>query len=58
MPENMSKERRKIIKALNAELVLTPADKNVAGSLEELNKIKEGNSNVFVVVKFGKEFAL
>lgn len=52
MPENMSKERRKIIKALNAELILTPADKNVAGSLEELNKIKEGNSNIFVVGQF------
>lgn len=38
MPEDMSEERKKIIKALGAELVLTPAQESLTGSV---NKVKE-----------------
>ena len=38
MPENMSEERKKIIAALGAECVLTPADKSIMGSVEEARR--------------------
>lgn len=39
MPENMSEERKKIIKRLGAELVLTPADLSIDGSVKEAERI-------------------
>ena len=35
MPENMSEERKKIIHALGAELIMTPATKNITGAVEK-----------------------
>ena len=35
MPENMSEERKKIIRALGAELVLTPPHLSIGGSVEK-----------------------
>ena len=35
MPENMSEERKKIIKALGADLVLTPPELSIGGSVAE-----------------------
>jgi cysteine synthase A len=34
MPENMSEERKKIIRALGAELALTPAEANIQGAVD------------------------
>mgnify|MGYP001769042095 CR=1 FL=1 len=34
MPEGMSQERKKLIKALGAELILTPQDQSIAGAVE------------------------
>lgn len=39
MPENMSEERKKIIKALGAELVLTEPKLSIGGSVEEAERI-------------------
>ena len=39
MPENMSVERRKIIKALGGEIVLTEADKGMKGAIEKANEL-------------------
>ncbi len=52
MPENMSEERKKIIKALGADVVLTPADKSLAGSVEKAKEIKETSNNVFIPQQF------
>ncbi|MCF0133618.1 MAG: cysteine synthase A [Blautia sp.] len=46
MPENMSEERKKIIHALGAELVLTPADENVDGAVQKAAEIA-GSSNQY-----------
>ncbi|MCG8692928.1 MAG: cysteine synthase A [Minwuiales bacterium] len=39
MPESMSVERRKMLKLLGAELVLTPADKGMKGSLARADQL-------------------
>lgn len=52
MPENMSEERKKIIQALGAELVLTPAEKNVDGALQEVEKRRKQDSSLFVPMQF------
>lgn len=41
MPENMSEERKKIIKRLGAELVLTPAELSIDGAVQEASRILE-----------------
>lgn len=41
MPENMSEERKKIIRALGGELVLTPAEESLKGCLKKLEELKE-----------------
>jgi cysteine synthase A len=52
MPENMSDERKKMIRALNAELILTAPEKNVAGAVEKLKEIMTEDGNVFVPDQF------
>lgn len=52
MPENMSEERKKIISALGAELVLTDAQKSIAGSVEKAMEIANSSPNYFVPQQF------
>ena len=52
MPDNMSRERKEMIRALNAELILTPGDKNVAGAVDELNRLRRQNPDLFVPDQF------
>jgi cysteine synthase A len=39
MPENMSEERRRIIQAFGGEIISTPAEESLKGSLDKLKKI-------------------
>jgi cysteine synthase A len=52
MPENMSEERKKIIAAFGAELVLTPAAESIAGSLKKVREIKARDPQVFIPQQF------
>lgn len=45
MPENMSKERILILKALGAEVYLTPAEQNMAGTKVKADELMEGAVN-------------
>ncbi|MCP4119673.1 MAG: cysteine synthase A [Desulfobacteraceae bacterium] len=52
MPENMSEERKKMIRALNAELILTPKEKSVGGAVEKLNELRMERDDIFVPDQF------
>lgn len=52
MPENMSDERKKIIAALGAELILTKADESIAGSVSEVERQKAKDAAIFVPQQF------
>ncbi len=52
MPENMSEERKKIISALGAELILTEAEKSIGGSVSEVERQKAMNPDIFVPQQF------
>ena len=50
MPENMSDERKKIIKALGGEIVLTPADESLSGCISAMKEITEAAPEKYYVV--------
>ncbi|MCR5727276.1 MAG: cysteine synthase A [Lachnospiraceae bacterium] len=52
MPENMSEERKKIIKALGAELVLTPKELSVDGAVKEAERIASQSEEYYVPQQF------
>jgi len=52
MPEDMSEERKKIIRALGAELVLTPAADSVSGALRRLNEMMQADASIWAVRQF------
>ena len=52
MPENMSDERKKIIRALGAELVLTPPELSIDGSVQEALRLASSSDEYFVPQQF------
>jgi cysteine synthase A len=52
MPDTMTVERRKILAALGAEIVLTPGDKGMSGSIEKAKELKEANPDWFMPMQF------
>lgn len=52
MPESMSVERRRIMTAYGAELVLTPREVGIKGSIAKAMELKEENGNAWIPQQF------
>ena len=52
MPETMSVERRKLLKAYGAQIVLTDAKLGMAGAVKEAERIAENTPNSFIAGQF------
>lgn len=52
MPESMSLERRRMLKALGAELVLTPAAEGMPGAVRKAEELVAQNKNYFMPQQF------
>lgn len=52
MPESMSIERRKFMKALGAELVLTPKELGMGGTIAKANELVEETPNAWMPQQF------
>ena len=52
MPETMSVERRNLLKAFGAEIVLTDGSKGMAGSIEKANELAEKIEGSFIPGQF------
>ena len=52
MPENMSDERKKIIQSLGAELVLTPPELSIGGSVAKAEELVKEIGNCFLPQQF------
>lgn len=52
MPETMSEERRNILKAYGAQIVLTDGAKGMAGAIEKANELAATMENSFIPAQF------
>ena len=53
MPEDMSEERKKIIRALGGELILTPGPEGIPGAAKRADEMAASDSNIFRPDQFG-----
>ena len=52
MPDTMSPERRKLLRALGAELILTPGSKGMTGAVEAAENLVEENPDAVMLQQF------
>lgn len=52
MPETMSLERRSLLKALGANLILTPGPDGMKGAINKAKELAESDSNYFIPQQF------
>ena len=52
MPESMSIERRRLLKALGAEIILTPAAEGMPGAVQKATELAESNASYFMPQQF------
>lgn len=52
MPDTMSVERRRLLSALGAEIVLTPGAKGMAGSIEEAERLRDTIEGAVILQQF------
>ena len=52
MPDTMSIERQKLLKALGAEIVLTPGDEGMAGAIRRAEQLRDKNPGSIIIGQF------
>lgn len=52
MPETMSKERRMLLRAYGAELILTPGSEGMAGAIRKANEMANADPRYFIPQQF------
>ena len=52
MPETMSEERKRLMRAYGAELYLTPGSAGMKGAVDKANELHESNKNSIIVGQF------
>jgi cysteine synthase A len=52
MPDTMSKERRMLLRAFGAELILTPGSEGMPGAIAKANELARNDPHVFVPQQF------
>ncbi|OCL27709.1 cysteine synthase A [Orenia metallireducens] len=52
MPDTMSIERRKILKAFGAEIMLTPGEKGMPGAIDKAKELADANDDYFMPQQF------
>ncbi|MBS3768960.1 MAG: cysteine synthase A [Bacteroidales bacterium] len=55
MPESMSVERRNLIQSFGAEIVLTPAEEGMKGSIAKSHQLKEKYKHAFIPMQFDNQ---
>lgn len=56
MPENMSIERQKLIKAYGAEIILTDSSKGMKGAIEKAEELHRNNKGSIIANQFANPF--
>lgn len=52
MPETMSLERQNLLKAMGAQLVLTPGDQGMKGAIEKANQLRDTTPRAVILQQF------
>ncbi|RAP30829.1 cysteine synthase A [Candidatus Marinamargulisbacteria bacterium SCGC AG-343-D04] len=55
MPDSMTLERRKLLTALGAKIVLTPGHLGMVGAIEKMDELKKEHGKVFIPQQFNNE---